>query len=184
MTHDDWKWLESTRDLQRVAYGKDPGSLEGNERGEYWTSMMFALNDEVSEFGKEVHWKPWSKNRGDIIDRSAAIGELVDAQHFIANLLLSIGATEDEFWEAYREKQARNRARQATAGGYDSKKSKCPNCGRELDKQGAYRTRNVIIGSGAGTQEDMDSGEMTFSLICNSCQYHFDYKTVAGEDLP
>lgn len=184
MTNSSWRWLDSTRELQVEAYGRDPGALDGSDRGEYWTSMMFALTDEVSEFGKEVHWKPWSKNRGEIIDRSAALGELVDVQHFVANLLLSIGATEEEFWEAYREKQSRNRARQKTAGGYDSKKSKCPNCGRELDKKGAYLIRDVRIGSGAGTQEDVDSGNKTYTMICNSCRHRFDYTTIGSEQLP
>lgn len=184
MTDGSWKWLESTLELQRAAYGKDPGSLRGNERGEYWTSMMFALNDEVSEFGAEVAWKPWANNRGEIVNRSAALGELVDAQHFIANLLLSIGATEEEFWEAYREKQARNKARQEAAGGYNSKKSKCPSCGRELDKPGAYRSKDVRIGTGAGTQEDVDSGECTYTLVCNSCRAQFEYTIAGDEKLP
>jgi hypothetical protein len=181
---DDWKWLESTRQLQIEAYGKDPGELVGDERGNYWTTMMFAASDEISEFGNEIHWKPWGKNRGEIINKSAALGELVDVQHFVANLLLSIGVTEDEFWAAYREKQERNKARQQTGGGYDSKKTKCPNCKRELDKPGSYRSLRVRVGTGAGTQEDVESGILTHSLQCVSCFHQFDYELKTGEKLP
>lgn len=183
---DRWSWFESSRELQAGAYGKDPGALVGDERADYWTTMMFALVDEVSEFGREVKWKAWANGRGEVIDRDAAVGELVDAAHFLVNLALSVGATEGEFWERYREKQARNLARQKKANGYDGRREKCPACGRELDKHGAYRQLSVSVGSGAGTHEDVASGVQTYSLQCSGCLNVFDYAVAAaaGEKLP
>lgn len=180
----DWNWLEDQRKLQVEAYGIDPGALSGDERAAYWTEMMYALDDEVHEFGNEIAWKSWAKNRGEVVDREAALGELVDVAFFLGNLLLTLGATDEEFQDRYREKLVRNRARQEAAGGYDSKKSKCPGCSRELDKKGAYQTRTMRVGTGAGTQEDLDSGEMTYTLICNSCRLAFEHTVARGEKLP
>lgn len=180
----DWNWLEDQRKLQVEAYGTDPETLSGDDRAAYWTEMMYALDDEVHEFGNEVAWKSWAKNRGEIIDRDAAIGELVDVAFFLGNLLLTLGVTDEEFQSRYKEKLVRNRARQQITEGYDSKKSKCPNCKRELDKPGAYRSKDVRIGTGAGTQEDVDSGECTYTLICNSCRAQFEYTIAGDEKLP
>lgn len=160
-----WKWLETTRQLQIEAYGKDPGELEGDERGSYWSDMHTALVDELSEFLAEVSWKPWANGRGEIKNREAALGELVDAGHFLANLLISINATDKEWEAAYQEKQARNKARQERDGGYDNDALKCPECRRELDKEGAY---TVVL--------ERDSiGIDSYLLECAACKLVFDF---------
>lgn len=180
----DWKWLEEQRKLQVDAFGVDPVAIYGSDRGVYWTEMMLAAGDEISEFGNEIAWKSWAKDRGSIHDRSAALGELVDVMFFVGNLLLTLGASDDEVWERYREKMERNRIRQRANGGYDSKKTKCPACARELDKPGAYVALRVRVGSGAGTQDDVESGVLVHRLECNSCRTQFDYETQRGESLP
>lgn len=171
-TPDGWKLFETTRELQIQAYGKDPQSLTGDELADYWSHMHTALVDELSEFLGECCWKPWAKNRGDVKNRQAAIGELIDAQHFLINLALSIGTTEEEYWAAYQEKQNRNRARQERKDGYDNDAMKCPECRRELDKEGAY----VLTGAAV-----VEHGFSTIELQCNACQAVFNF---AGEDLP
>lgn len=172
-TPDGWKLFETTRELQIQAYGKDPESLTGDELADYWSHMHSALIDELSEFLAEVSWKPWSNERGVIKDRKAALGELIDAQHFMINLALSIGATEEEFWDAYKEKQKRNRARQAQAGGYNNDAMKCPNCRRELDAEGAYQVNWV----------DVTKNEA--QLECRKCRETFVLDTIkTGGKLP
>lgn len=139
----DWEWFESTRDLQENSFGMDYSALEGEALGEYITWNHTALIDELGEFLKEVQWKPWAKDRGKVFNRDAAVGELVDAAHFLANLACALGTTDEEWESRYQEKQRRNAARQAEKGGYDSKATKCPGCARELDKPNATVEQEV-----------------------------------------
>lgn len=137
----DWRWLTSTRELQETAYGVDFSKRqEGAELADNLVHQGFALIIELAECFGEIQWKDWAKDRGQH-DRDAAVGELVDVAHFLANLLVHFGVTDEEWEQLYQAKQERNRQRQASAGGYDAKKSKCPNpaCKRELDKPGATR---------------------------------------------
>lgn len=168
-----WKWLESSKELQIGAYGTDPGELSGEQLGSYWSDMHTALIDELSEFLAETNWKPWSNDRGTIKDRDAAVGELVDAAHFLANLLLTLRVTDEEYEERYQQKQAKNRARQAQAGGYNNDAMKCPNCRRELDAEGAYQVNWV----------DVTKNEA--QLECRKCRETFVLDTIkTGGKLP
>lgn len=137
----DWKWLASTRELQETAFGVDFSKRqEGAELADNLVHQGFALIVELAEAFGEVQWKDWAKDRGQH-NRDAAVGELVDVAHFLANLLVHFDVTDEEWEKLYQEKQARNRARQQAAGGYDNVRSKChnPACRRELDKPGATR---------------------------------------------
>lgn len=132
-----WSWLGSTRRLQEEAYGVDYELLakQGPELADRIIWNVLALQDELHEFLAECQWKPWAVDRGGVA-RDRAVGELVDAAHFLANLATFLGVTDEE-WEArYQEKQARNAARQAAPGGYTGN-DKCPECKRELDAPGA-----------------------------------------------
>src|SRR6266487_2219445 len=107
MMQEEWRWLESTRQLQRDAYGDDEWPKEGDALADSAMSNMFSLLKEVNEAGDEIGWKPWARPRG-WVNRDRYIGELVDVGHFLANLLLLVGCTDEE-WEArYRAKQALN----------------------------------------------------------------------------
>lgn len=161
-TDKPWKWLKTSRELQIQSYGTDPGELSGDELANYWSNMHTALVDELSEFLAETNWKPWSNERGVIKDRDAAVGELIDAGHFLANLLLTLRVTDEEYERRYQQKQAKNRARQALAGGYNNDAMKCPNCRRELDAEGAYIMHWV----------DMTKNEAR--LECRKCHEMFD----------
>jgi len=122
-------WLADTRCLQIEAYGKDPAFLEGDELADFVIWNHTALVDEMSEFLGEVQWKPWSKVRGGV-NYDAAIGELIDVAHFLANLAVAMGCDDEEWEERYVAKMQLNAARQSA--GYDNS-NKCPKCKRALD---------------------------------------------------
>jgi len=134
-SHPSWRWLRSTRELQEHAfhvdfdeYKRDPDALADSI---VWNHT--ALVVELSEFLGEVGWKTWSTPRG-WVNRDAAVGELVDAAHFLANILVRLDVTDDEWERRYRDKQEVNRKRQAN--GYDARIGKCPGCGRAYDDAG------------------------------------------------
>ena len=124
-----WNWLDETRQLQTNAYGNDPALLEGDELADFVIWNTVALSDEMSEFLGEIQWKPWSKVRGGA-NRDAAIGELIDAAHFLANLAVAMGCTDEEWVSRYQAKMEINAKRQRD--GYDNT-NKCPKCRRALD---------------------------------------------------
>jgi hypothetical protein len=130
----DWHWLESTRELQREAFGKDvDGHFDPDDFADSIVMNHTALIVELSEFMGEVGWKDWSTPRG-WFNRDAAIGELVDAAHFLANLLVRLDVSDAEWEKRYREKQDVNRTRQRSS--YDTRVHKCPRCGRAYDDPG------------------------------------------------
>lgn len=135
--YSSWRWLESTRELQVKFFGLDYDALTGDALGDYFMAMTIAAQCELIEFLEETNWKPWMHHdRGVISDRDAAIGELVDAAHFLGNILCALDVTDEEWEDLYQKKQERNRRRRES-GSYTKEKYKCPDCGRELDKPGA-----------------------------------------------
>ena len=124
-----WEWLEETRKLQESAYGVDPSTLSGEALADFVLWNHVALVDEMSEFLGEIQWKPWAKPRGGK-NRDAAISELIDAAHFLANLAVAMGCTDDEWIQKYKAKMEINAKRQRD--GYDNK-NKCQKCRRALD---------------------------------------------------
>ena len=120
----------------------------------------WACEDELHEAFQEVMWKPWlTVDRGDI-NVDAFIGEIVDAMHFLGNLLLCVAPVHvdqievpmtgdlepwrtipgeqtvdtdllaQKLWLAYQAKAEKNLQRQRD--GYDGRSSKCSHCRREL----------------------------------------------------
>lgn len=124
-----WRWLQSTLDLQMKSFGYD-FPMTGEELGDFVRTNITALVAELGEALKEIGWKPWSVGQG-YVNREAYLGELVDAGHFLANLLVAVGITDEEWEAAYQRKQQVNRERQAA--GYDTRAAKCPACGRAYD---------------------------------------------------
>lgn len=107
-------WLESTRILQRMSYGADPATLEGEELVEYIRWNILALIVELSEALGEAKWKPWAVGERGFKDRDAFVKELVDVQHFLGNLYVAARCSDEELTKAYQEKQQVNRARAAS----------------------------------------------------------------------
>lgn len=130
--------LELQHALQVESFGSDPLQLDPEARAQFLTWNAWALTDELSEVMGEVGWKPWATSRHVNVD--AALGEMVDAMHFFANMALAIGGaagmTTDEI--AYRlstgylKKRGVNAQRQRE--GYDGVSTKCPSCHRELSE--------------------------------------------------
>lgn len=108
-----WRWLESTRALQRDAFHRDPKLIQDNP-GEVGKSVLENFTPiivEMVELLNEVKWKYWSHEE-PWVRRDRVIAEAVDVMHFLGNILVAVGATDDELEEAYRAKQQENRDRQ------------------------------------------------------------------------
>lgn len=145
-----WGWLESTRRLQTESFGVDYGELTGETLADYVIYNALALVVEVGELMDEFRWKPWASPRGSY-DREAALKELVDVAHFMANIAAAIGISDEEWEAAYRQKQDVNSRRQRD--GYDGVSTKCSGCGRALDDVGrTYRegSEQVTYCTGCG----------------------------------
>ena len=109
----EWQWLASTRDLQRDAFNLDPERDRGNV-GAQATRVkdnVLAAIVELVEMLNEVKWKYWSHEE-PWVRRNRVLKEAVDVNHFIANALVAVGITDEEYEAAYRAKQNENRERQ------------------------------------------------------------------------
>lgn len=121
-------WLKATDQLQKEYFGNDLAAMEGKQREAEVILQAYAATEEIHEATAEVSWKPWAKS--EFFNREAYIGELVDALHFIANMLCIAGCTDAELTAAYEEKMERNRERQRN--NYTGR-DKCDNCRRAID---------------------------------------------------
>lgn len=124
-------WLKETLDLQIDYYGRPaPGILYGEELAQ---CVMLNTTAMVAEWGEMLAefpgWKPWAI--GHDINRDALVGEMVDALHFVANILTAVGCTDEELNDRYSTKMLTNRRRMAS-GTYDGVGDKCTVCHREL----------------------------------------------------
>ncbi len=123
------KALQAQLALQTTSFGKDPRILNSEEKLEWVRWNVLALEDELHELLAETGWKPWASSSH--INREAYIGELVDAFHFMMNLMLIVDCSAEEFLGKYFEKRKVNIKRQAE--GYDGVTGKCAVCHRALD---------------------------------------------------
>jgi dimeric dUTPase (all-alpha-NTP-PPase superfamily) len=60
---------------------------------------------------REFHWKHWSHAK-PFFNRARVLEEVVDVMHFLANMLVAIGVSDDELEATYQAKQETNRQRQ------------------------------------------------------------------------
>lgn len=121
--------------LQRESFGCDPQEMSTDKRVEYIRWNVLALTDELHEALGETSWKPWKQGEA-WINPTELKDELVDAWHFMMNLLLASGMDVNELFYRYTAKHATN-VRRMASGEYDGVKDKCPSCRRELDKEGS-----------------------------------------------
>lgn len=128
-------WLLAQRGLQINSFGMNPSKLPLDARISFVSWNAWAVEDELHEAMREVGWKPWATSRH--FNREAFLQEIVDALHFIGNMVLAAGGdTEtlaDELWQLYQDKAEINAQRQRE--GYDGVSDKCPQCGRNLVDQ-------------------------------------------------
>ena len=127
----DWKWLSSTYRLQSETYdypleffarGARPGALaqEAGPLARYIEWNMFAAFVELAEASVEFSWKPWAVDL-PFVNRERVIDEIIDANHFLGNILVGVGCTDKEYEERYQAKQEKNRQR-VESGTYSAKK--------------------------------------------------------------
>lgn len=124
----EWKWLESTFKLQVETYGYDYEAFVDQTRvGSPSPDLLrhlqwntFAAYQELAELAYEFSWKPWATDE-PFVHRERIIGEVVDVNHFLGNILAAVGCTDQEYEETYRKKQQKNRDR-AASGNYSARK--------------------------------------------------------------
>jgi len=134
--------LKAQLELQIKSYESDPRNANDSEKLEWIRWNVLALEDELHEALAETGWKPWAKSKH--INRDAYVSELVDAFHFLMNLMLIVDCSADEFLAKYFEKRGINAARQAA--GYDGVQGKCGICKRALDDPAVECTESKCAG--------------------------------------
>ena len=172
----DWRWLDSTKELQEKSFGFELPLPAGIELADYVTWNHSALVQEASEMLAEFGWKPWAKGRG-WVNRELALKEAVDVGHFLANILVAIGVTDEEWTAAYQAKQQVNRDRMAS-NSYDGVSSKCPSCKRAYDDAvscSGPTTKPTVLPAYCG---ETDMYIVDTSITCPHCA--FDYADTAG----
>jgi hypothetical protein len=109
------RWLGQTKEVQEGVFGINAETLSDEDYAHAWETAAFSVGVEVAEATAHVPWKPWSKKRGrpvDAIQREKAVKELVDAAHFLANLFVLLGVTDEELETEYAIKTEENIRRQ------------------------------------------------------------------------
>jgi hypothetical protein len=116
-----WRWLESTARLQAESFGFDASRHDVQTQAWHIKENFVAAIVELVEMLNEVKWKYWS-HEAAWVRRDKVLEEAVDVAHFLGNVLVEIGVTDDEWEEAYQAKQEENRERQRRK--YESKQSR------------------------------------------------------------
>jgi len=142
------RWLKETRELQKNVYFINYDEMEGDKEAnirrliEYMRWNMLAIDDELSEMRQAISWKPWQHDK-PYADREEIIKEAVDVLHFVANIIVAAGGTDEVLNKYYSEKMKKNRERQER--GYKVKEIgvKCGICSRALDDVGVGAKEGV-----------------------------------------
>lgn len=141
------------RGLQVHTFGFELDEMNEQERVDYIKENVLAMTDELHELLAETSWKPWAKSV--FLNEDKAMSELVDAWHFMMNIMIAIKPGHDpqiladEFTASYVKKREVNVKRQED--GYDGQSTKCPNCKRALDDI------NAMVSAGDGV------------MVCSFC---------------
>lgn len=129
------RMIRMQRELQEQTFGFDFASMTTRERVDCIKENVLALTDELHELLAETSWKPWAKS--EFLNEDKAFSELIDAWHFMMNIMIAIlpdldpEDIADHLTESYFTKREVNVKRQED--GYDGVSTKCPSCGRALD---------------------------------------------------
>jgi len=134
-------WLDKTLDLQKNVYRIDYDSMSGdspeeiNKLVEYMRWNMLAVDDELAEMRQAISWKPWQHD-APYADKQELIKEAVDVLHFVANMIVAAGGTDEMLNEIYLEKMEKNRKRQEAGYAVKAEGVKCAKCTRAIDDVG------------------------------------------------
>lgn len=132
------KWLAETRDLQKNVYFINYDEMAGDDARkirnlvEYMRWNMLAVDDELAEMRQAISWKPWQHDQ-PYADREEIIKEAVDVLHFVANMIVAAGGTDEELDKLYLQKMQKNRERQLKGYKIRAEGVKCQQCTRALD---------------------------------------------------
>lgn len=144
--------------LQREAYNLDlEAEMTNEDKIQLIKENVLALMDELHEALGEVGWKPWASSRHIIEPQLQS--ELIDAYHFLMNLMILAGLDDRKVDIMYRAKNHRNLERQLE--GYDGVAGKCARCRRALDD---LHTDGVI---------SEDTNKLYCSHVCKSAAEGF-----------
>jgi hypothetical protein len=131
------------RSLQSKINGYEVSAQTDEQRIENIRLNVLALTSELHELLNETGWKPWATSRHINYDRARA--ELIDAWHFMMNLMLHLRMTSGDLYVGYKTKHLENVRRQND--GYDGVAGKCPACHRDLqeDPPKAVQATSALI---------------------------------------
>jgi hypothetical protein len=143
-------WLRRTRDLQEnvyfINYEEMTGDKPQNIRKliEYMRWNMLAIDDELAEMRQAISWKPWQHD-APYADREEIVKEAVDVLHFVANIIVAAGGTDEILDKFYIEKMERNKERQLNGYKVKDEGVKCELCKREIDDVGRSRNLGICV---------------------------------------
>ena len=134
-------WIKRTKDLQTDVYYINFDDMSGDKDAyirrlmEYMRWNMLAIDDELAEMRQAISWKPWQHDK-PYADHEEIVKEAVDVLHFVANIIVAAGGTDEMLDKFYIEKMERNKQRQLD--GYKVKEIgvKCALCARAIDDVG------------------------------------------------
>lgn len=105
--------LAEQRRLQDEVFGLDPTDLSGEALVAYATFNALAVGREIGEALDHLKgWKWHSHVTPYFDDRAAYVEELGDAVRHLLNLLLIVGATDEDLESVFRQKELTIRARE------------------------------------------------------------------------
>jgi hypothetical protein len=141
-------WLRRTRDLQKDVYFINYEEMEGDKPQnirklvEYMRWNMLAIDDELAEMRQAISWKPWQHD-APYADREEIVKEAVDVLHFVANIIVAAGGTDEMLDKFYIEKMERNKERQLKGYKIKDQGVKCELCTRAMDDVGRSRSAGI-----------------------------------------
>ena len=141
-------WLRRTRELQKDVYFINYEEMEGDKPQnirklvEYMRWNMLAIDDELAEMRQAISWKPWQHD-APYADREEIVKEAVDVLHFVANIIVAAGGTDEMLDKFYIEKMERNKERQLKGYKIKDQGVKCELCTRAMDDVGQSRSAGI-----------------------------------------
>jgi hypothetical protein len=141
-------WLRRTRDLQKDVYFINYEEMEGDKPQnirklvEYMRWNMLAIDDELAEMRQAISWKPWQHD-APYADREEIVKEAVDVLHFVANIIVAAGGTDEMLDKFYIEKMERNKERQLNGYKIKDQGVKCELCTRAIDDVGRSKSAGI-----------------------------------------
>jgi hypothetical protein len=111
---------------------------------EYLRWNMLAVDDELAEMRQAISWKPWQHD-APYADREEIVKEAVDVLHFVANIIVAAGGTDEILDKFYIEKMERNKKRQLNGYKVKDEGVKCELCKRAIDDVGRSRNLGICV---------------------------------------